>query len=238
MPQLNTPTSRRLAALAVAAKLLLAAGSALVLATEPLPAQAQSTASATANAADSAAYAAAFARFQQAGAGESGAADEAAAQFARLLAAHPADPVLRAYAGAATTMRARGTLLPWRKLSHAEDGLALIDKALAQLTPAHDAPGHQGVPASLETRFVAAGTFLALPGMFNRGARGAKLLDEVAHSPLLDGAPLPFRGAVWLRLAQQAQSDKHPAEARRWLDKLIAAGAPQTAAAQAQLKEI
>jgi hypothetical protein len=237
MPQLNTPTTRRLAALAFAAKLLLAAGGAALLATEPPPAFAQAAATAAAKDTD-AAFASAFARFQQASAGESGAADDAAAQFTRLLAAQPADPVLRAYAGAATTMRARGTLLPWRKLGHAEDGLALIDKALAQLTPAHDAPGHHGVPTSLETRFVAAGTFLGLPGMFNRGARGAKLLDEVAHSPLLDSAPLPFRGAVWLRIAQQAQADKHPAEARRWLDKVIAAGAPQAAAAQAQIREL
>lgn len=226
------PDARRPLRAAVAAATLALAAAGLTLAPAAVGAQ---PAAATA---DDGAFAPAFARFQQAAAGDEAAIDDAAAQFAKLSAAQPADPVLRAYAGAAGSMRAKTTLLPWRKLSYAEDGLALIDKALAQLTPAHDAPAHQGVPASLETRFVAAGTFLALPSMFNRGARGAKLLDEVLKSPLLAGAPLGFKGAVWLRAGQQAAADKQPAQARQWLNQVVAAGAPQAAAAQAKLKEL
>jgi hypothetical protein len=190
-------------------------------------------------AAETAVYAAALNEFLR-GAGEGGdAAIEAAAeQFGKLSQAEPNDPVLRAYAGASTSMRARTTMLPWKKMGYAEDGLAQIDKALALLTPAHDAPGYRGVPASLETRFTAAGTFLALPSMFNRNARGAKLLDEVAKSPLLDGAPLPFKAAVWLRAGQEAAKAQNAAEARQWLEKVVASGAPQAAAAQAKLKEL
>jgi hypothetical protein len=181
-------------------------------------------------------FAGAFTQFQHALAGESAAIDEAARQWRELSDAAPADPVPRAYAGAATAMRATTTLLPWRKMSYAEDGLALIDKALAMLTPAHDAPAHQGVPASLETRLIAATTFLGLPSMFNRSARGAKLLDEVLHSPLLDSAPLPFRGSVWMTAAKEADKAKRPDEARQWLQKVSTSGAPQAAAAQAKLK--
>jgi hypothetical protein len=184
------------------------------------------------------AVAAALVDFQRALGGERAAIDPAATQLLTLSGAEPANPVLRAYAGAATAMRSSTTLLPWKKLSHAEDGLALIDKALAQLTPAHDAPLYRHVPASLEVRFTAAGTFLALPSMFNRHERGLKLLDEVAKSPLMDAAPPPFKGIVWMRAGQEAVKAQRPAEAREWFHKVSASGAPQAPAAQARLKDL
>lgn len=187
---------------------------------------------------DAAAFAAAMAEFGRAAGGQEAAIESAASQLTQLADAEPTDPVLRAYAGAATSMRATTTMLPWKKMSYAEDGLAMLDKALALLTPAHDAPLHRGVPASLEVRFTASGTFLALPSMFNRQARGAKLLDDVARSPLLDAAPLPFKAGVWLRAGQEAAKAGKTDDARQWLQKAAASGAPQAAAAQARLKEL
>ncbi|HEX6705659.1 MAG TPA: hypothetical protein VF169_12925 [Albitalea sp.] len=185
------------------------------------------------------AYQAAFVTFQKAAKdGDDKSVEAAAEQFGRLSAAQPADPVLLAYSGAATAMRANTTLLPWRKLAFADDGLAQLDKALALLAPEHDALLHQNVPATLEARFVAASTFLRLPGMFNRHARGAGLLDEVLKNPLLATAPPGFRAAVWLRAADEAAANKRTDEARQWLQQVAASGAPQAAIAQAKLKEI
>lgn len=188
--------------------------------------------------ADAAAFESAFARFQQAGPDNADAVDESAKAFQQLLAADPADPVLRAYAGAATAMRATTTLLPWRKIAHAEDGLALLDKALALLNATHDAPLHRGVPAVLETRLVAANTFLRLPGMFNRGDRGRALLQQVLGSPLLASAPAPFRATVWMRAAQQAEADGLPAQARRLYEQVAAAPVPQAEQARARLAKL
>ena len=78
-----------------------------------------------------------------------------------------------AYLGAATTLRATTTMLPWKKMSHVEDGLAGLDRALVLLQPQHDVPLPGQVAVSLEPRFTATNTFLALPSMFNRGPRGA-----------------------------------------------------------------
>jgi hypothetical protein len=181
---------------------------------------------------------AALAEFQRALEGQQAAIEPAAQQLLALSQADPANPVLRAYAGAATAMRASTTLLPWKKMGHAEDGLALIDKALAQLTPAHDAPLYRHVPASLEVRFTAAGTFLALPSMFNRHERGQRLLDEVVKSPLLETAPAPFKATVWMRAGQEAAKAQRTAEARQWFEKVSASGAPQAPAAQARLKDL
>jgi hypothetical protein len=186
---------------------------------------------------DPAAYEAAFQQFQRAAAGDKESIEPAAQKFGALSAAEPADPVLLAYTGAATSMRATTTMLPWKKMSFAEDGLAQLDKALAMLAPAHEQLLHKGTPASLETRFVAASTFLSLPSMFNRQPRGAKLLDEVLASPQLAAAPLGFKGAVWMRAGNTALADKRPDDARRWFQQVISSGAPQAPAAQARLKE-
>ncbi|MBQ0959588.1 hypothetical protein KAK06_11575 [Ideonella sp. 4Y11] len=137
-----------------------------------------------------------FARAQQ---GDSAAVEAAAAQFARLSAASPTDPVLMAYAGASESMRATTTWMPWRKMRHAEDGLALLDKALSLAAAAGSAAGPSGAPAVLETRFVAASTFLALPSMFNRQERGRALLAQVQADPLFASAPAGFRQSVQQR---------------------------------------
>ena len=201
---------------------LLAAAAALLLAT-------------AAHAVPQAQFQDARALFIQAQAGDSAAIDKAAEAFGALQHAEPDNPVLMAYAGAATAMRASTTLLPWKKMTYAEDGMAMIDKALALLTPAHNAAIQNGTPEALQVRFVAANTFLAVPGFMNRGARGATLLAEVLASPLFAQAPLGFQGAVWLRAAKLAEADKRLDDARKYLGEVINRNAPQADAARAQL---
>ncbi len=233
IPATPEPRALRCSVVTVAITTVLAlAGAALIVASPSAWAQ-----PATTTAAAEPELAAAFARFQQAGPDNADAVEDAVQQFQRLSAAHPADPVLRAYAGAATALRATTTRLPWRKMSYAEDGLALIDKALAQLDASHDAPLHRQVPAVLETRFTAASTFLGLPAMFNRNERGRALLQQVLDSPLLNGTPMLFRAAVWQRAARLADADQKPEQARAWYEKLAASGTPQAADAQARLKD-
>lgn len=190
----------------------------------------------TVHAATEAAFEPAFQHFMMASAGNKDAVDKAADEFAALLKAEPASPVLLAYAGAAVAMRAGTTAMPWKKMGYAEDGLAQIDKALALLTPAHDAPMQHGTPGSLEVRYIAANTFLAVPGFMNRGARGAKLLNEVMANPLFAAAPLPFKGQVWMRAAALAAKEERSADAQRLWNEVIAQGAPQAEAAKAKLK--
>jgi hypothetical protein len=138
----------------------------------------------------------AFSHFMQANAGDAGAIDRAAEAFTVLLKTEPVNPVLMAYAGAATAMKATTTWLPWKKMAYAEDGLAQLDKALALLSPDHNATVQNGTPGVLEVKFVAANTFLAVPGFMNRRERGAKLLGDVLASPLLPQAPAAFKAHV------------------------------------------
>lgn len=158
--------------------------------------------STTAQAVPEAPFQSAFTHFSQARAGDSAAVDRAVDEFSALLHTEPGNPVLMAYAGAATALRANTTMLPWKKMSYAEDGMAMIDKALTLLTPAHNAVLQNSTPGALEARFVAANTFLAVPGFMNRRARGAKLLGEVLDSPLFEQSPAAFQNAVRQRAAQ------------------------------------
>jgi hypothetical protein len=180
----------------------------------------------------------AFTQFQQARTGNENAIGQSAASFESLLKVEPINPVLMAYAGAATSMKANTTWLPWKKMAYAEDGMALLDKALSLLTAAHYAPLQHQLPAVLEVKFVAANTFLAVPGFMNRGARGARLMGEVLASPLLATTPLEFRGDVWMMAAELALKDKRMQDARKYFDEVVKANAPQANAAQAQLKAI
>jgi hypothetical protein len=164
--------------------------------------------------------------------------EQSAASFTTLLLQEPGNPVLMAYAGAATSMQANTTLLPWKKMRYAEDGLAMLDKALALLSPAHNAAVQHDVPGALEVRFVAANTFLAVPGFMNRGARGNKLLGEILASPLLANAPLSFRGDVWMKAASVAAKDKRTDDARKYFNEVIKANAPQAPAARTQLNSL
>ena len=138
----------------------------------------------------------AFRLFMQAGNGDVSALDQAADAFAALLKAEPANPVLLAYSGAATSMKANTTWLPWKKIAYAEDGLAQLDKALAMLTPAHNAVVQNGAPGQLEVKLVAANTFLAVPGFMNRNERGVKLVKDLLASPALSSTPAEFQTAV------------------------------------------
>ena len=187
-------------------------------------------------AAPDASFDSAFHHFIVASSGDDSAVDAAADEFDALLKAEPANPVLMAYTGAATALRAKTTMMPWKKMGYAEDGLAMVDKAVAMLAPAHDAVVQHGTPGSIEVRFVAANAFLGVPPFMNRGARGAKLLNEVLASPLFEKAPLPFQGTVWMRAAALASKEQRTADAQRYLNEVISRNAPQAEKARALLK--
>ena len=178
----------------------------------------------------------AFQQFLLASAGDSAAIEHAAEAFSGLVKSEPANPVLLAYSGAATAMKATTTWLPWKKMGYADDGLAQLDKALSLLNPAHDAAIQNGTPGVLEVKYVAANTFLAVPGFMHRHDRGNKLLDDVLSSPLLANAPLAFRGTVWMKAADEAIKAKNTVQAKRYLDLVVQQQAPQAAQAQTLLK--
>jgi len=191
-----------------------------------------------ANAATGAQFQDAYRHVQAALAGDSSQVPAAVEKFSRLVQAEPGDPLLLANLGAVTAMQARSTWFPWKKISYAEDGMAMHDKALALLSPAADARLQDGVPVTLLVKFTAASTFLAVPGFFGRGKEGGKLMREVMESPLFGQSPPGFRGVVWLRAASWAKDNGQPDQAKRYLNAVIELKAPQAGEARKLLESI
>ena len=91
---------------------------------------------------------------------------------------------------------------------------------------------------AVETRFVAARTFLAVPSMFNRELRGQRLLDEARAHPAWAQAPARFQAQVWWAAAQQSLKAGRKSEARQLLQQVVAVDGPQAGDARALLKEL
>ena len=177
----------------------------------------------------------AFQQFIQSGKGSE---EAAATAFNELLKQDPASPLIMAYAGASTGKLAVPTMFPWKKMSYAEDGMAMLEKALQLAAANENAQGHGSTPVILEVKYVAASTFLAVPAFMNRGPRGTKLLNEVLEHKQFDKAEPGFRGSVLMRAASLATEQKRPDDAKRYLNEVIKQNAPQAEAAKAMLKGI
>ena len=187
-------------------------------------------------------FAAAESVFEKALAGDGGATDEAVARFGRLAAADsPYAPLFQAYLGAAQTLQGRDAWMPWNKMRATERGLGTLDKALRRLEPRHDALSlRRQAPVSLETRLVAASTFIAVPDMFHRFDAGKAVLRTALASPAIAAAPPALRAALHRQAALAAAHDKRPREeAAQW--RLAIAADPDgaiAAAARRRLQEI
>ncbi len=125
----------------------------------------------------------------------------------------PADPQRQplqvASLGSALTLQGKAAWMPWNKMKFTEQGLDQIDAALAMLKPEHATVVVRGVPVSLQTRLVAAATFVAVPdGLFHRRADGRKQLAALRTDPLLAAAPAAFRAEVEAAEARLAESAK------------------------------
>jgi hypothetical protein len=173
-------------------------------------------------------------------AGDAKARDNAIATFTQLATAHPGHPLLAAYAGCATALAGRDAMAPWNKMKYSEDGADTIEKALAQLTPAHDEALFQGSPESVETRMVAASTLLALPDFMNRRAAGKRALDAALKSPVFNQAPAPVRARLYAMAAKTAAADKRASDEAAYLKQLVqlAPQAPEGQRAATRLKEL
>ena len=135
--------------------------------------------------------------------------DAAIAALRGLTADPQRQPLAAACLGSALALQGKAAWMPWNKLKYTEQGLDQLDAALAMLKPEHGAVLVRGVPVSLQTRLVAAATFVAVPdGLFHRRADGRKLLAALRADPLLASAPPAFRAEVVAAETRLAESAK------------------------------
>jgi hypothetical protein len=138
----------------------------------------------------------AFALFAKGRAGDHAATEQAVGAFQTLLRAEPDNALVMTYAGVSTAMQANGTMMPWKKLGFAKEGVALIDKAVLLLAGPHKTVPNRKVPDVMEVRLLAARTYLAMPESMGKAATGAKLLSEVMANPLFGATTDTFKAEV------------------------------------------
>ena len=102
-------------------------------------------------------------------------------------------------------------------MREADEGLEVIDHALAQLKKHLDI----GIEAELETKLVAAATFIALPELFHRGREGQRLIAEVIAHPQLAHTPTPLRAFAYMSAATAAQKEGRTDDYQRFLTLVI-----------------
>jgi hypothetical protein len=179
--------------------------------------------------------------FQRARKGDAREVERAVSAFERLAQAEPQQPLYSAYLGSAISMKSRDAWMPWNKIKYAEQGLARIDQALAALKPEDDARTVRGVPVGIETRFVAASTFLKVPDeIFHRRAQGEKLIAALPGQPAFAQTPAGLRAAIHLKAAEIARERGRAGDEAAQLKGVLAASqtGPEAEQASARLKEL
>lgn len=161
--------------------------------------------------------------------------EDAAKQADRLLQqlhqAHPDHPRVKAYAAAATMMRAERTFLPWKKGKLVKKGGKMIERAmeLAEQTPAQD---------QLEVRYVRALSAASLPPWMEQGEiarREFAELAQVAEEAASNGELSPQQAArVLLHHATALHDRGDPKAAKRALRKAVDLSPDSHAGAEAR----
>lgn len=138
--------------------------------------------------------------------------------FRSLEGRYPHHPLLQAYIGSTLSLRGRDIAArPVNRMREADEGLEVIDHALSQLKKRLEI----GIEAELETKLVAAATFIALPELFHRGREGQRLIAEVIAHPQLAHTPTPLRAFAYMSAATAAQKERRTDDYQRFLTLVI-----------------
>ncbi|MCC6207423.1 MAG: hypothetical protein IT488_04665 [Gammaproteobacteria bacterium] len=149
--------------------------------------------------------------------GDKRAVRDAVQRFKSLSRAHADEPVYQAYLGASMTLQGRDAPNNIEKGRITEEGLGVLDRALA----AQLAKPDPGSVHTLDTMLVAANTNIHLPAFFNRYQQGRELLQKIiAHSDFDAMAP-GYKAAVYVAQALVSHGDADDAAYRRYLELTV-----------------
>lgn len=160
-------------------------------------------------------------QYQLAAGGDTTLVEPVYKQFELLLEQHPNEPLVWVYFGSARTLKGRDTWLPWRKLSHTEQGLDDIQRGIGKLAdqPLQLAQQQrvQGLPEYHLATALAATTFTSVPDFFNRFERGYDLFLQ-----LLDDEEFlkqDFAASAWVyeRAIMAALRNEDMSQTKLWL---------------------
>jgi hypothetical protein len=128
------------------------------------------------------------------------------------LAAHADDGRALVYQGSLLTLRARASVLPWKKLSMLQDGVGRMERGVARVM---NDPAQAGGPLELEVRVVRGTTSARIPRVFGRGNSARADLRAVIANPMFGHLqPATRAGALgWMAVLSERDGNAEVAEA-------------------------
>jgi hypothetical protein len=161
--------------------------------------------------------------------GDDDAATRAAALLGEAMDALPGDAVVRVHLGSARLLEAKRAFAFWTKGRLAREGLALVDRAVAD------------APDDVEVRFIRGRSTYALPSFFRRGDEAASDLAWVAaraEAAVSEGrlAPDVAAAALFYDGVCRAERDDSDGARASWVRAMaIAPGSTHAEAARSRL---
>ena len=170
-------------------------------------------------------FATARAQFEAGRAGSDAATDLAQRLFSRLLSSDANNPLYLAYYGSTFTLQARDRRAPWTKIKLINQGVSILDRALALLNRPRGSSATGTVV--LETRLVVMATFIALPEtLFHRLAAAKHEFQLAVSSPGYSSAPVDLRGHLQYEGALIARQEGDAAGERAALQHVLVLAPP------------
>jgi len=146
-------------------------------------------------------------QFEAARAGSRDATEQAQRLFDRLLRGDRGNPLYLAYYGSTFTLQGRDSHVPWTKIKLINQGVAILDSALAALE--RPAARLRLGALDLETRLIAIATFVALPEpLFHHFGAAKRQFGAALASPDFASAPADLRGRLFYEGALIARQER------------------------------
>lgn len=165
-------------------------------------------------------YETAYQLYMEGAQGDKKSTQEALSQFEALVDENTGDPLALVFLGGTRTLLGRDAWMPWNKLSHTEDGLAEMNKALKLLRPEHDEWHFDDLPISIQVKSTAGITYTQVPDFFGYFEQGYQLLLEISRSPQLAEIPAEHHSYIHYYAAQAAERAEEPERQRQLLRRL------------------
>ena len=143
--------------------------------------------------------------------------------FKQLDKQYPDHPAVQAYYASLETIKARDAWMPWSKLKWVEQGLDRMDGALSLLDDSHESEKLGVSTVALETRIVAANTYVAVPSFLNRLQDAKDVFSDLLDTPNLDRLPNELSKAIFtigLNIAEKEDKQEERAIWQKKLDQL------------------
>ena len=151
---------------------------------------------------------------------QGGSFESAWQEFEQLDLQYPDHPAVQMYYGSLETVKARDAWMPWSKMKWVEQGLDRMDRALSLLEPVHEQQKLGANTIAMDSRLVAANTFLAVPSFLNRLQDAKDVLADMLDSVELEQQPLELRQAIYRIGVKIAEKEGKADELAAWQQKL------------------